>query len=143
MAAIFQRIQGMREILSVLSQVKFDDITKAVGLINVIQDEHAPIRSRVLAVIDVADILCDYTETPSDDLLVGFVRNLANEEGTWRLVALVQDLLDGNAVPVGAIEGQGLEVGAIGPNGEKGAIPWPLVIQLAQIIVSVIQGLKK
>lgn len=143
MPAMFERIRGMREILSVLSTVKFEDITKVVGLVSVIQDEHAPIRSRVLAVIDAADILCDYTETPSDDLLVQFVRNLAQEEGTWRLVAIVQDLLDGNAVPVGALEGQGIEVGAIGPNGEKGAIPWPIVIQLAQIIVSVIQGLKK
>ena len=143
MPALFERIRGIKDILGVLSTVKFDDINKVLVLIGTIQDERAPIRERVLAVIDAADILCDYTETQSDDLLVQFVRNLAQEEGTWRLVAVVQDLLDGNAVPVGALEGSGIEVGAPGPNGEKGSLPWPLVIQLAQIIVSVIQGLRK
>ncbi len=140
MTAIFERMRGMKDILAIISRVKLEDITKVIGLVGIIQDENSPLRERVIAVIDAADVLVDYTETLADDAMVEFVKNLATEESLWRILAIVQDLLDGNSVPVGALEGDGIPMGA---NGEKGSIPWPLVIQLAQIIASIIQGLKK
>lgn len=143
MPAIFARIQGLRDLLAILSQVRIEDITKVIGLIGVIQDEKALIKDRVLAVIEAADLLVDYTETKTDDLLVDFVQNLAKDEAIWQVVALVQDLLDGGAVPVGALEGEGLVVGAVGSDQPKQMIPWPLVIQLAQVIATIIMGLKK
>lgn len=143
MPAIFARIQGLRDLLAILSQVRIEDITKVIGLIGVIQDEKALIKDRVLAVIEAADLLVDYTETKTDDLLVDFVKNLAKDEAIWQVVALVQDLLDGGAVPVGALEGDGLVVGAVGSDQPKQMIPWPLVIQLAQVIATIIMGLKK
>lgn len=142
MPAIFSRIQGLRDLLAILSQVRIEDITKVIGLVGVIQDERALIKDRVLAVIEAADLLVDYTETQTDDLLVDFVKNLAKDEAIWQVVALVQDLLDGGAVPVGALEGEGLVVGAVGSDQPK-QIPWPLVIQLAQVIATIIMGLKK
>lgn len=143
MPAIFARIQGLRDLLAILSQVRIEDITKVIGLISVIQDEKALIKDRVLAVIEAADLLVDYTETQTDDLLVDFVKNLAKDEAIWQIVALVQDLLDGGSVPVGALEGEGLVVGAVGSDQPKQMIPWPLVIQLAQVIATIIMGLKK
>lgn len=143
MPAIFSRIQGLRDLLAILSQVRIEDITKVIGLVGVIQDERALIKDRVLAVIEAADLLVDYTETQTDDLLVDFVKNLAKDEAIWQVVALVQDLLDGGAVPVGALEGEGLVVGAVGSDQPKQMIPWPLVIQLAQVIATIIMGLKK
>lgn len=143
MPAIFSRIQGLRDLLAILSQVRIEDITKVIGLVGVIQDEKALIKDRVLAVIEAADLLVDYTETKTDDLLVDFVKNLAKDEAIWQVVALVQDLLDGGAVPVGALEGEGLVVGAVGSDQPKQVVPWPLVIQLAQVIATIIMGLKK
>lgn len=140
MSAIFERMRSMKDILAIISKVKLEDLTRVISLVAVIQDENAPLRERVVAVIDAADVLVDYTETEADDAIVAFVKNMANEESLWRVLAIVQDLLDGNSIPVGALEGEGIPMGA---NGEKGSIPWALVIQLAQIIVSVIQGLKK
>jgi hypothetical protein len=143
MPAIFSRIQGLRDLLALLSKVQIEDITRLIGLVGVIQDERALIKDRVLAVIEAADVLVDYTETQTDDLLVEFVKGLAKDDAIWQVVALVQDLLDGGAVPVGALEGEGLVVGASGPDKPKQMIPWPLVIQLAQVIATLIMGLKK
>jgi len=143
MSAVFERMRGLRDVLALLSSVRIEDITKLIGLVHLIQDEKALLKDRVLAVIEAADILVNYTETQSDDLLVDFVKNLAKDQAIWQVVAMVQDLLDGGAVPVGSMEGDGLVVGASGSGQPKGSIPWPLVIQLAQIIATLIQGLKK
>lgn len=139
MSGLLQRVSGLRDVLTFLAQFKMQDITKAVALIGKIQDESAALRDRVVAVIDLADLLVDYTATTADDQVVDFVRSLAAEDALWKLVAIVQDLLDGGAVPVGAMEGDGLLYGE-GP--EKKSIPWPLVIQLAQLIVMFLRSRK-
>lgn len=105
MTAIFERMRGMKDILAIISRVKLEDITKVIGLVGIIQDENSPLRERVIAVIDAADVLVDYTETLADDAMVEFVKNLATEESLWRILAIVQDLLDGNSVPVGGSRG--------------------------------------
>lgn len=140
MSGFLQRVSGLRDVLGFLVKIKPGDIAKAMGLVGKIQDDSSELRDRVVAVIDLADLLVDYTETSADDQMVDFVRGLAAEDAMWQLVAIVQDLLDGGAVPVGAMEGAGLLYGE-GP--EKKAIPWPLVIQLAQLIVMFLQSKKK
>lgn len=132
MSLFLQRIGNMRDVLGFLMKIKPSDISQAISLIGKIQDESSELRDRVVAVVDLADLLVDYTETPADDQVVDFVKTLTAEDALWKLVAIVQDLLDGGAVPVGAMEGEGLLYGE-GPD--KKAIPWPLVIQLAQLIV--------
>lgn len=135
-----QRVGNLRDVLGFLMKIKPSDITQAVSLIGKIQDESSELRDRVVAVIDLADVLVDYTETPADDQVVDFVKSLTAEDALWKLVAIIQDLLDGGAVPVGAMEGEGLLYGE-GPD--KKTIPWPLVIQLAQMVVMFLQSRKK
>lgn len=133
-----ERMKGMGDLLSILSSVKLEDVTKLIELVRIIGDDGAELRVRVLAVIDAGAVLVEYTETQTDDKLVEFVQNIAKEDGLWQLVAIVQDLLDGSPTPVGALQGEGLAL-----SKGSGSVPWPLVIQLAQVIVMVIQSLKK
>lgn len=140
MSLFLQRVGNLRDVLGFLMKIKPSDITQAVSLIGKIQDESSELRDRVVAVIDLADVLVDYTETPADDQVVDFVKSLTAEDALWKLVAIIQDLLDGGAVPVGAMEGEGLLYGE-GPD--KKTIPWPLVIQLAQMVVMFLQSRKK
>lgn len=135
---ILERMRGLGDVLSILSTVKLEDITNLIQLVGIIGDDERELRVRVLAVIDAGSVLVKYTETETDDKLLEFVQNIAQEDGLWQLVAIVQDLLDGSPAPVGALQGEGLSL-----SKGSGSIPWPLVIQLAQVIVMVIQSLKK
>lgn len=135
---ILERMKGLGDVLSILSTVKLEDITSLIQLVGIIGDDERELRVRVLAVIDAGSVLVKYTETEADDQLVAFLKNIAVEDGLWQLVAIVQDLLDGSPAPVGAMQGEGLAL-----SKGSGSIPWPLVIQLAQVIVMVIQSLKK
>lgn len=143
MSGFLQRVSGLRDVFGFLLKIKPSDITKAMALVGKIQDESSDLRDRVVAVIDLADLLTDYTETTADDQVVDFVKSLAAEDALWKLVAIVQDLLDGGAVPVGAMEGPGLVYGQPDEGQEAKSIPWPLVIQLAQLIVLFLQNRKK
>jgi hypothetical protein len=131
-------MKGMGDLLSILSAVKLEDVTKLIQLVRTIGDDGAELRVRVLAVIDAGSVLVEYTETQADDKLLEFVQNIAQEDGLWQLVAIVQDLLDGSPAPLAAMQGEGLAL-----SKGSGSVPWPLVIQLAQVIVMVIQSLKK
>jgi len=142
-SGFLQRMSGLKDVIAFMMRIKPSDITKAMALLGKIQDESADLRVRVVAVIDLADLLVDYTDTPADDQVVDFVKSLAAEDALWKLVAIVQDLLDGGAVPVGAMEGPGLVYGQPEEGQEAKAIPWPLVIQLAQLIVMFLQNRKK
>ncbi len=133
-----ERMKGMGDLLSILSAVKLEDVTKLIQLVRTIGDDGAELRVRVLAVIDAGSVLVEYTETQADDKLLEFVQNIAQEDGLWQLVAIVQDLLDGSPAPLAAMQGEGLAL-----SKGSGSVPWPLVIQLAQVIVMVIQSLKK
>lgn len=143
MSGLLQRISGLRDIIAFVSRIKASDITKVMALVGKIQDESADLRSRVVAVIDLADVLVDYTETEADDQIVDFVKSIANEDALWKLVAIVQDLLDGGAVPIGAMEGEGLVYCQASEGQPAKAVPWPLVIQLAQLIVVFLRSRKQ
>ena len=108
MSGLLQRISGMRDILAFLAKIKASDISRSMVLVAKVQDDGLELRDRVVAAIDLADLLTDYTESTADDQIVDFVKSIVNEDAIWKLVAIVQDLLDGGAVPVGAMEGEGL-----------------------------------
>jgi hypothetical protein len=73
-------------------------------------------------------------------LVVQFLRNAANEEGLWKLVEIVGYLVEGKGIPVGAMPEDGIQVGKAGD--EKGFIPVPVMIQLAQVIATILMGLR-
>ena len=135
MSGLLQRISGMRDIISFFSRIKSGDISRFMALIAKAQDESLDLRARVVAVVDLADLLTDYTESTTDDQIVDFVKSLTGEEAIWKLVSIVQDLMDGGAVPVGAMEGEGLIYAQASEGQPAKMIPWPLVIQLAQLVV--------
>ena len=143
MSGLLQRISGLRDIIAFVSRIKASDVTKVMALVGKIQDESASLRDRVVACIDLADLLTDYTESTADDQIVDFVKSIADEDALWKLVAIVQDLLDGGAVPVGAMEGEGLIYCQASEGQPAKAIPWPLVIQLAQLIVMFLRSKKQ
>lgn len=143
MSGLLQRISGMRDILAFFSRIKSGDIARFMALLSKVQDDGLELRDRVVACIDLADLLTDYTESTADDQIVDFVKRLSNEDAIWKLVAIVQDLLDGGAVPAGAMEGEGLIYCQASEGQPAKAIPWPLVLQVAQIIVMFLRSRKQ
>lgn len=141
MSSVLGAFSSIREVLSLVSRVGMDNIGKLVELVKAIGDDHLDMKARVLAAIDAADIVVKFTETPADDLVVQFLRNAAKEDGLWKLVEIVGYLVDGKGIPVGAIPDGGIQVGA--PGDEKGFIPLPVLIQLAQVLATIILGLRK
>lgn len=141
MSSVLGAFSSIREVLSLVSRVGMDNIGRLVELVKAIGDDHLDMKARVLAAIDAADIVVKFTETPADDLVVQFLRNAAKEDGLWKLVEIVGYLVDGKGIPVGAIPDGGIQVGA--PGDEKGFIPLPVLIQLAQVLATIILGLRK
>lgn len=135
MSGLLQRISGMRDIISFFSRIKSGDISRFMALIAKAQDESLDLRARVVAVVDLADLLTDYTESTTDDQIVDFVKSLTGEDAIWKLVSIVQDLMDGGVVSVGAMEGEGLIYAQASEGQPAKMIPWHLVIQLAQLVV--------
>ena len=143
MSGLLQRISGMRDILAFLAKIKASDISRSMVLVAKVQDDGLELRDRVVAAIDLADLLTDYTESTADDQIVDFVKSIVNEDAIWKLVAIVQDLLDGGAVPIGAMEGEGLVYCQASEGQPAKAVPWPLVIQLAQLIAMFLRSRKQ
>lgn len=140
MSNVLGAIGSIREVLSLVSRLGMSNIGQLVELVKKIGDDDLDVKDRVLAAISAAEIVTKFTETPADDLIVKFLRNAANEEGLWKIVEVVGYLIEGKGIPVGAMPEEGIQVGASGD--EKGFIPLPVAIQLAQIIATIIMGLR-
>lgn len=140
MSNVLGAIGSIREVLSLVSRLGMSNIGQLVELVKKIGDDDRDVKDRVLAAISAAEIVTKFTETPADDLIVKFLRNAANEEGLWKIVEVVGYLIEGKGIPVGAMPEEGIQVGASGD--EKGFIPLPVAIQLAQIIATIIMGLR-
>lgn len=140
MSSVLGAIGSIRDVLSLVSRLGMSNIGQLVELVKKIGDDNLEVKDRVLAAISAAEIVTKFTETPADDLIVKFLRNAANEEGLWKIVEVVGYLIEGKGIPVGAMPEEGIQVGASGD--EKGFIPLPVAIQLAQIIATIIMGLR-
>lgn len=140
MSSVLGAIGSIRDVLSLVSRLGMSNIGQLVELVKKIGDDNLEVKDRVLAAISAAEIVTKFTETPADDLIVKFLRNAANEEGLWKIVEVVGYLLEGKGIPVGAMPEEGIQVGASGD--EKGFIPLPVAIQLAQVIATIIMGLR-
>ena len=140
MSTVLGAIGSVRDVLSLVSKIGMTNIGKLVDLVKQIGNDDLDMKERVLAAIDAADIVVKFTETQADDLVVQFLRNASKEEGLWKLVEIVGYLVDGKGIPVGAMPEEGFRVGP--PGDEKGMIPIPVMISLAQVIATIIMGLR-
>lgn len=140
MGNIIGAFSSLREVLSLVSKLGMGNIGKLIELIKKIGDDDLGMQDRVLAAIDAAEIVTGFTETKADDLVVQFLRNASKEEGLWKLVEIVGYLVEGKGIPVGAMPENGIQVGS--KDDEKGFIPIPVMISLAQVIATLIMGLR-
>lgn len=140
MSTVLGAIGSVRDVLSLVSKIGMTNIGKLVDLVKQIGNDDLDMKERVLAAIDAADIVVKFTETQADDLVVQFLRNASKEDGLWKLVEIVGYLVEGKGIPVGAMPEEGFRVGP--PGGEKGMIPIPVMISLAQVIATIIMGLR-
>lgn len=141
MSSVLGAIGSIRDVLSLVSRIGMGKIGELVELVKKVGDDDLEVKDRVLAAIAAADIVVKFTETPADDVIVQFLRNAANEEGLWKIVEVVGYLIEGKGIPVGAMPDGGIQVGV--PGDEKGFIPLPVAIQLAQVIATLIMALRK
>lgn len=141
MSSVLGAIGSIRDVLSLVSKIGMGKIGELVELVKKVGDDDLEVKERVLAAIAAADIVVKFTETPADDVIVQFLRNAANEDGLWKIVEVVGYLIEGKGIPVGAMPDEGIQVGA--PGDEKGFIPLPVAIQLAQVIATLIMALRK
>lgn len=139
---MFPRIQGLGQVLSILSRVKPQDISDVLSAVHTISDESKELKDRVLAGLVVADIATNYTETTADDFAVDFLRDLAKTEALWTVVGLVQDLMDG--VDPKTLEARQVgDLAYTGRGGEAKAVPWALIVQVALMVFELLKSRSK
>lgn len=138
---MFPRVQGLGQVLAILSKIKPEDISAVLLAVQTIGDQSKELKDRVLAGLTLADIVTDYTETTADDMAVDFLKDAAKTEALWTLVGLVQDLLDG-ADPKTLEDRQVGELIYTGRGGEAKAVPWVVIVQVALMIFEFLQSRK-
>lgn len=139
---MFPRIQGLGQILGLLAKIKPEDLAGAIAAFKTIGDPDADLRDRVLAGLVLADIVTDYTETEADDKAVDFLKEVSETEAVWAIVALVQDLLDGED-PAKLQARESGDVGYKGRGGESKTVPWALIVQVALMIFELLKDRNK
>lgn len=139
---MFPKIQGLGQILGLLAKIKPEDLTGAIAAFKTVGNSEADLRDRVLAGLVLADIGTNYTETDSDDKVVDFLKDVAETDAIWSIVALVQDLLDG-ADPKTLEARQEGELIYTGRGGDAKAVPWALIVQVAYMIYEILKDRNK
>jgi hypothetical protein len=137
MNGVIGSITGVGSILSLVAKIGIGNIGKLVEQIKIVGNDSLDLKTRVLAAIEAADMVVDYTETQADDLIVQFLKDAAKQETLWKLVDIVGYLIEGKPVPSGALPEEGLKVGS------DGSIPTPVAIELAKAIAMVITKVKE
>lgn len=137
MTGVIGSITGVGSILSLVAKIGIGNIGKLVEQIKIVGNDALDLKTRVLAAIEAADMVVDYTETQADDLIVQFLKDAAKQETLWKLVDVIGYLLEGKPVPVGSLPDDGLKVGS------GGSIPTPVAIELAKAIAMVITQVKE
>lgn len=138
---MFPRIQGLSQVMAILSKIKPSDISGFLEAVAVIGDQEKDLKDRVLAGLKLADIVTDYTETEADDMAVDFLKDAAQTEALWALVALVQDLLDGADPKTLEARQEGALI-YTGRGGEAKTVPWLVIVQVALMIFEFLQSRK-
>jgi hypothetical protein len=131
---MFGRFSQLTDIIRFLMSIKSEDISAVLASVKVFQTE-ADIKAKVLAGIQIAEIAATYTPTTQDDEFIGWIKMLSQEDLVWKLVDMVQDLLDGKDIdPVKATFGAEQDV--------KG-VPVVVIIQVAMFIAQLIRDWRK
>lgn len=136
MSTIIGSFTNVGSLLSLLMKIGARNISALIEQVKIVGNDELDLKTRVLAAIEAADIVVDFTETQADDLIVDFLKDAAKQDGLWKLVEVVGYLVEGKSIPVGALPEEGLQVGKDGQ--EKGFIPLPIAIQLAHVIATII-----
>lgn len=144
---IIQRLANMGDFFSLLMKIDPADVLKIAESVRVLSDDDADLKKRVLAGIEVADVLVEYTPTETDDMFVDWIAKLADSEGVWSIVDAVRELIAGRKVgelTIVADYPQGITVGeADEETGEAEAIPVGVIVQVAVFVVQMIRLLKE
>ena len=130
---MFGKFAQLAEIIRFLLSIKSEDIAKVLEAAKVLQGD-GDIKTKVAAGILVAEIAASYTPTTKDDEFIGWIKLMAQEDLLWKLVDLVKDFLDGKE-PKESMQAFASE--------DAKAIPWPVLIQVAMFIASLIKDWRK
>ena len=136
----------MGDFFGLLLKIKPGDVMAIAAGVQVLADDHADLKERVLAGIAVAGILVDYTETEADDEFVEFVRDLSETDGVWAIVDAVRELLGGKKVGELTIvedHPHGVTVGADSETGETKMVPLGVLVQVAVFVVQMIKLMRE
>ena len=136
MGNVIGSITGLGSVFALIAKLGMGNIGKLIEQFKVIGNDSLDLKTRVLAAIEAVDLAADFTETQADDMLAKFLKEAAKQEALWTLIDAVGYLIEGKPIPVGAMPEEGLQVGD--PGDEKGFIPLPVAIQLAQAIAMII-----
>ena len=145
--SIIQRLANMGDFFGLLMKIDPADVLKIAESVRVLSDDDADLKIRVLAGIDVADVLVEYTPTEADDMFVDWIAKLAESEGVWSIVDAVRELIDGRKVgelTIVADYPRGVTVGETDEEtGEVQTIPVGVIVQVAVFVVQMIRLLKE
>lgn len=144
--SIFQKFTGLADILRFLVNIKQEDIQLLIESVGIVSDEGKDLEARVKAALVVADIVTDYVPGELDDQVVDAIKDLLDQETIWDLVESIQSLMSNQGKVQMAIGDKmasmpgGFEVKV---GDEKKAIPWPVIISVASLIIDLIKMLEK
>lgn len=138
--SLIGKLKGLTDVLAWLGKLDPADLPKLIEAFKIVSDPTKELRERVIAGLVVADIATDYIPGDADDAFVAAVTNLLKSDEAWLLIETVKQLLEnGGRIkdldPLKASHPNGM---VIGKGKDAQSIPWPVIIKIAGIILSLL-----
>lgn len=133
------RIKQVAALLKLLASFDMGDVKTVLEAVGKVRDSDR-VRDWVEGSLVIAEIVTGYIPGEGDDAVVATIKRLYDDDYLDALIVWVQSLLDGKELPVVSLGGA-YPVGADGDPSKM--IPWPVMVQLAIMIVQIIRDLRK
>lgn len=138
MFELIRKLRQLGPLFDILKVIRPEDIQTVLESVSAIVTGDS-LKQKIIAALEIADVLTDYTETTVDDAVVDALEQLMQSEG----VDAILDLFAGGASEE-SIRIRTENLIALSPVGlklrdDKAAIPWPVVIQIAMFVYELIK----
>lgn len=138
--SLIGKLKGLTDVLAWLGKLNPSDLPKLIEAFKVVSDPTKELRDRVLACLVLADIATDYIPGDADDAFVDAIAKLIKSDDAWLIIETVKQLLEngGRVKDLDALKAAHPNGMTLGKGKNAQAIPWPVIIKIAGIILSLL-----